>query len=136
MLYPVALSKQEGREKAIHYLERSFELSEKVMLHDCVELLVVDVYLKEGRHDEAFATVKRLTVSMPKHEIIDPDLILSWATELSLATQFERVIDVLTLFLGTINRYCDEEKRAAAYLAFGEGYLFLTEYEKAAFRVI
>ena len=135
MLYPVALSKQEGREKAIHYLERSFELSEKEMLHDYVELLV-DVYLKEGRHDEAFATVKRLTVSMPKHEIIDPDLILSWATELSLATQFERVIDVLTLFLGTINRYCDEEKRAAAYLAFGEGYLFLTEYEKAAFRVI
>ena len=59
--------------KAIHYLERYFALSEKGMLHECVRLLV-PLYIQEGRHDEAFATVKRLTVRIPQHELIDPDL--------------------------------------------------------------
>ena len=36
------------------------------------------------------------------------------------------------MFLGTINRSWDKEKRAAAYLAFGEEYTDLTEYEEAA----
>ena len=59
-------SNKEAREKAIRYLERcwtaihslerSFELSEKEMLHACVKRLVA-LYIQEGRHDEAFATV-------------------------------------------------------------------------------
>ena len=36
------------------------------------------------------------------------------------------------MFLGSINRSWDKDKRAKAYLAFGEGYTFLSEYEKAA----
>ena len=36
------------------------------------------------------------------------------------------------MFLGTINISWDKEKRAAAYLAFGEEYTDLTEYEEAA----
>ena len=36
------------------------------------------------------------------------------------------------MFLGTINRSWDKEKRAAAYLAFEEEYTDLTEYEEAA----
>jgi tetratricopeptide (TPR) repeat protein len=40
--------------------------------------------------------------------------------------------DILTIFLGTINRSWDKEKRAEAYLAFGEGYTGLAdEYEMA-----
>ena len=63
-----------ARKKAIHYLELSFALSEKQgKLHQCVRLLV-PLYIQEGRHDEAFATVKRLTVRIPQHELIDPDL--------------------------------------------------------------
>jgi tetratricopeptide (TPR) repeat protein len=36
------------------------------------------------------------------------------------------------MFLGTINRSWDKEKRSVAYLLFGEGYTTLAEYEKAA----
>jgi tetratricopeptide (TPR) repeat protein len=134
-------SNKEAREKAIRYLERcwtaihslerSFALLEKGIMHDCVKYLA-SLYLKEGRHDEAFATVKRLTDSIPQHEHIDPDLILFLADEFSDAYLNELKIDILTMFLGTINRSWDKEKRAAAYLAFGEGYTCLTEYEKAA----
>ena len=115
-----------AREKAIHYLERSFALSEKVILHECVRLLV-PLYLQEWRRDEAVAAVKRL-----QHEIIDPDVILSIAVEFSKSSLNDEVIDILTMFLGTINRSWDREKRAAAYLVFGKGYTNLTEYEKAA----
>ena len=65
-LQETGFSTKEAREKAMHYLEqcwkafhsleRSFELLEKEMSLDCVKLLV-SIYLKEGRHDEAFATV-------------------------------------------------------------------------------
>ena len=65
-LQETGFSTKEAREEAMHYLEqcwkaihsleRSFELLEKEMLLDCVKLLV-SIYLKEGRHDEAFATV-------------------------------------------------------------------------------
>jgi tetratricopeptide (TPR) repeat protein len=58
-------------------------------------------------------------------------LILSTAKAFSYASLFERVIDVLTMFLGTINRSWDKDKRSVAYLVFREGYTDLTEYEKA-----
>jgi tetratricopeptide (TPR) repeat protein len=103
----------------------------RTMLYDCVNILV-SIYLKEGRHDEAFATVKRLTVSIPQHELIDPDLILSLAKDFYDASLNELVIDILIMFLGTINRSWDKEKRAKAYLAFGDRYTELAEYEKAA----
>jgi tetratricopeptide (TPR) repeat protein len=133
LVVEIGLSSTIAQEKAIHYLERAFALSEKdiKLQHDCVNLLV-SIYLHRGRHDDAFATVKRLTVRIPQHELIDPDLVLHFVHKFSEATQFERVIDVLTIFLGTINRSWDKEKRAAAYLAFGEGYTKLAEYEKAA----
>jgi tetratricopeptide (TPR) repeat protein len=125
------LSSMIVREKAIHYLERSFALlEEKKMLHKCVRLLV-PIYLQEGRDDEAVAAVKRMTASIPKHESIDPDLILSIANEFYLALLNKEVIDILTMFLGTINRSWDKEERASAYLAFGRGYTGLAEYEKA-----
>jgi tetratricopeptide (TPR) repeat protein len=57
-------------------------------------------------------------------------LILSTAKAFSYASLFERVIDVLTMFLGTINRSWDKDKRAKAYLIFGQGYIGLAEYEK------
>jgi tetratricopeptide (TPR) repeat protein len=129
-------SNKEAREKAIHYLEQSFALVEKMIdnLQDLQYVTERLVYfnLKEGRHDEAFATVKRLASSITQHELIGPEFIISFADKFSEATQFERVIDVLTIFLGTINRSWDKEKRAAAYLAFGKGYTELAEYEKAA----
>jgi hypothetical protein len=126
------LSSMVAREKATHYLERSFALSEKVMVHECVRLLV-PLYLQEGRRDEeAVAAVKRLHASIQKHESIDPDVILSIADEFYNALLTNKVIEVLTMFLGTINISWDKEKRAAAYLAFGEGYTGLAEYEKAA----
>jgi len=120
-----------ARKKAIHYLERSFALlEEKKMLHKC-ERLLVPLYIQEGRHDEAFAAVKRMTARIPKHESIDPDLILSITNEFYHARVSKGVIDILTLFLGTINRSWDKEERAKAYLAFGRGYTGLAEYEKA-----
>ena len=79
-----------AREKAIHYMERSFALSVKDVLHECVRQLV-PLYLRVGRHDEAFATVKRLTVRIPQHELIDPDVILSIATDFYHALLNERV---------------------------------------------
>ena len=133
LVVEIGLSSTIAQEKAIHYLERAFALSEKdiKLQHDCVNLLV-SIYLHKGRHDDAFATVKRLASRIPQHELIDPDLVLNFVHKFSAATQFERVIDVLTIFLGTINRSWDKEKRAAAYVAFGKGYTSLTEYEKAA----
>ena len=125
------LSSMKVREKAIHYLERSFVLSEKEILHECMRLLVT-IYIQEGRHDEALATVKRLTIRIPQHELIDPDLILDFVHIFSQASLYDGgVIDILTMFLGTINRFWDKEKRALAYLAFGEGYTCSAEYEKA-----
>ena len=124
------LSSLIAREKAIQYMERSFALSETDMVAQCVRQLV-PLYLREGRHDEAFTAVKRLTVRIPQHELIDPDLIVSIAKEFYRNLLNERVVDVLTMFLGTINRSWDKEKRAKAYLAFGEGYTGLAEYEKA-----
>jgi len=124
------LSSLIAREKAIQYMERSFALSETDMVGECVRQLV-PLYLREGRHDEAFTAVKRLTVRIPQHELIDPDLIVSIAKEFYRNLLNERVVDVLTMFLGTINRSWDKEKRAKAYLAFGEGYTGLAEYEKA-----
>jgi tetratricopeptide (TPR) repeat protein len=122
------------REKAIRYLERSFALSESEnFLNECVRQLV-PLYLHEGRHDEAFVTMKRLTVRIPQHELIDPDLILSVAKEFYQATwcaSDEKMIEILTIFLGTINRSWDKEKRAKAYFLFGKGYTGLAEYEKA-----
>ena len=84
------LSSMVAREKATHYLERSFALSEKVMVHECVRLLV-PLYLQEGRRDEAVAAVKRLHASIQKHESIDPDVILSIATDFYHALLNERV---------------------------------------------
>jgi tetratricopeptide (TPR) repeat protein len=102
------------------------------VIHDCVRLLVY-LYLQEGRHGEAFAALKRLTTaSIPQPEIIDPDLILNVVHEFSYSSLNNRSIDILTMFLGSINRSWDKDKRAKAYLAFGEGYTFLSEYEKAA----
>ena len=124
------LSSLIAHEKAIHYFERAFALSEKDMVDDCAGQLVL-LYLKERRHDEAFATVKRLTVGIPQHELIKPDLILSIEQAFYRALLNERVIDILTMFLGTINRSWDKENRAKAYLAFGRGYTGLAEYEKA-----
>ena len=96
--------------KAIHYLERYFALSEKGMLHECVRLLV-PLYIQEGRHDEAFATVKRLTGRIPQNEHINPDVILSIAKAFyNVFLRNEKVIDILTMFLGTINRSWDKEK--------------------------
>jgi tetratricopeptide (TPR) repeat protein len=121
-----------ARKKAIRYLERSFASAETdVTLHACVKPLVA-LYIQEGRHDEAFVIIKRLTVRIPQHELIEPNLILSMADELFQAFLYDRGIEILTMFLGTINRSWDNEKRAAAYLAFGRGYTFLFEYEKAA----
>jgi tetratricopeptide (TPR) repeat protein len=126
------LSSLMAREKAIHYFERSFALSENdIMSHECVRLLV-PLYLRIGHHgDEAFATVKRLTVRIPQQELINPDLILFIGRELYQARLYDRVIDILTMFLGTINRSWDKENRAKAYFDFGQAYTDLTEYEKA-----
>jgi tetratricopeptide (TPR) repeat protein len=131
-LIATEVSSKISREKTIDYLERCWKAmhSLEIMLHECVRLLV-SLYLKEGRHDEAFVTLKRLTVRIPQHELIDPDLILSVATEFHQATLDEKVIEILTIFLGTINRSWDKEKRFAAYLLFGKGYTDLAEYEKA-----
>jgi tetratricopeptide (TPR) repeat protein len=140
-LQETGFSTKEAREKAMHYLEqcwkafhsleRSFELSEKEMLHACVKRLVA-LYIQEGRHDEASVIIKRLTVRISQHELIEPNLILSMADELFQACLYDRGIEILTMFLGTINRSWDKVTRAAAYLAFGTGYTFLFEYEKAA----
>ena len=131
------LSSMIAREKAIRYLERSFALSEKekhyqgnLHVHECMKLLV-PIYLQEGRHDEAVAAVKRLTASIPQHELIDPDLILNFVPEFSKSSLNKEVIDILSMFLGTINRSWHKGERAKAYLVFGEGYTNLSEYEKA-----
>ena len=105
-LEEIGSSNKVAREKAVRYLEQSFALSEKKddNLQDLqyVAERLVHFNVKEGRHVEAFATVKRLASRIPQYELIDPDLILSLADEFSKATQFERVIDVLTIFLVTI----------------------------------
>ena len=83
-LIATEFSSKTSREKAIHYLERcwkAIQSLDEIMLHECVRLLV-HLYLHEGRHDEAFVTIKQLTVRIPQHELIDPDLILSLAREL------------------------------------------------------
>ena len=135
-IYETGSLNKEARKKAIRYMERSFTVAEK--MDNNVQNLqsgaqrLVQFYLEEGRHVEAFVTVKRLASCIPQHELIDPDFILSLAIQFSQATKFDIVIDVLTMFLGTIIRSWDKEKRAAAYLAFGEGYTFFREYEKAA----
>jgi tetratricopeptide (TPR) repeat protein len=123
-----------SREKAIHYLEGCWKVIhslDEIFVLACARDLVT-LYLQEERHDEAFVTMKRLTVRIPQHELIDPDLILYLASELHQAALNEKVIEILTIFLGTINRSWDKEKRAKAYLAFGKGYSSLAEYEKAA----
>jgi tetratricopeptide (TPR) repeat protein len=133
-LIATEFSSKISREKAINYLLRCWKAIhslDEIMLHECVRLLV-PLYLKEERHDEAFVTVKRLTVRIPQHALIDPDLILSLARELHLASLNEKMIEILTIFLGTINRSWDKEKRFLAYLSFGAGYTNLYEYEKAA----
>jgi tetratricopeptide (TPR) repeat protein len=124
------LSSLIARNKAIQYLERASELSEKERLHECVQLLV-SIYIQEGRHDEAFAIVKRLTVRIPQQEFVNPDLILFIVQEFYEASLYDRVIDILTMFVGTINRSWDKENRSKAYMAFGQTYTDLTEYEKA-----
>ena len=124
------LSSLIARNKAIQYLERASELSEYERVHGCVQLLV-SIYIQEGRHDEAFATVKRLTVRIPQQEYVNPDLILFIVREFSQAALYDRVIDILTMFMGTINRFWDKENRSQAYLAFGQAYTDLIEYEKA-----
>ena len=121
-----------AREKSIRYLERSFALSDKeIILQACVRQLM-PLYLQEGRHDRAFGVFKRLTGRIPQQELIDPGLILSLAQGLHVASLNEKVIEILSMFLGTINRSWDKDMRAAAYLVFGEGYTALNEYEKAA----
>jgi tetratricopeptide (TPR) repeat protein len=128
--FVTGFSSRIARNKAIHYFERAFALSDKeIILHECVRQLL-PLYLNEGRHDEAFVTVKRLAGKIPQHELIDPDLILSLANELYEASLNERAIDILTMFLGTMNRSWDKDKRAKAYLIFGQGYIGLAEYEK------
>jgi tetratricopeptide (TPR) repeat protein len=132
-LIATEVSSKISREKAIDYLERCWKAIHslnKIMLHECVKLLV-HLYLKEERYDEAFVTMKRLTVRIPQHELIDPDFILSVAKDYYKASLSEKVIEILTIFLGTINRSWDKEKRFAAYLLFGKGYTDLAEYEKA-----
>ena len=64
-----------AREKAIHCLERTFALSEKEMVHDCVKVLV-PFCIQEGRNDEVFATVKKIIGSIPQYKLIDLDLII------------------------------------------------------------
>jgi tetratricopeptide (TPR) repeat protein len=76
--------------------------------------------------------VKRIIASIPQHELTDPDLILFLAQVFKRASLYDRVIDILTMFLGNINRSWDKENRAAASLAFGEGYTCMSEYEMAA----
>jgi tetratricopeptide (TPR) repeat protein len=127
-------SRKMAPEKAIRYLERSFGLLEKINdtqegIHSCV-LLLVSVHLQEGRYNEAVGTVKRLTFSMP-HEIIYPDLILRIAHTFFEACQFERVIGILTMVLGAVNRSWGEDHQALAYTHFGEAYTQLVDYEKA-----
>jgi tetratricopeptide (TPR) repeat protein len=132
-LIATEFSSKTSREKAINYLVRCWKANhslDEIILHECVKMLV-RLYLKEERHDEAFVTVKRLTVRIPQHALIDPDLILSLARELFKAFLSEKVIEILTIFLGTINRSWDKEKRFFAYLLFGKGYTSLYEYEKA-----
>lgn len=92
--------------------------------------LLVPVYLREKRNDEAFATIKRLTSSIP-HELVHPILILDLAQEFSKDAQFQEVIDIFTMFLGNINRFWDKDKQVLAYRMYGMGYINLTEYEKA-----
>ena len=126
---------KEAREKAIHYMERAFALTEK-MIDNLNSMqfgakMLSNYYLREGRHDEAFAIVKRLASGIKQHELIDPDLILFIAHEFFQATQFEIMIVILSMFLGAINRSWDKDERAKAYLAFGDGYTNLAEYEKA-----
>jgi tetratricopeptide (TPR) repeat protein len=133
-LIATEFSSKTSREKAINYLERCWKAIhslDEIMLHECVKMLV-RLYLKEERHDEAFVTVKRLTIRIPQHELIDPDLILSLASDLYQASLSEKVIEILTIFLGTMNRSWDKENRFEAYLLFGKGYTALSEYEKAA----
>ena len=127
---------KEAREKAIDYMERSFALTEKMTdnlnsMQNAAKILV-HYNLREGRHDEAFAIVKRLASGIKQHELIDPDLILFIAHEFFQATQFEIMIVILSMFLGAINRSWDKDERAKAYLAFGRGYTGLAEYEKSA----
>ena len=76
--------------------------------------------------------MKRIIASIPQHELTDPDLILFLAQVFKRASLYDRVIDILTMFLGNINRSWDKENRAAASLAFGEGYTCMSEYEMAA----
>jgi len=126
---------KEAREKAIHYMERSFALTEKMTdnlnsMQNAAKILV-HYNLREGRHDEAFAIVKRLASGINQHELIDPDLILFIAKEFSKSSLNKEVIDILSMFLGTINRSWHKGERAKAYLVFGEGYTNLSEYEKA-----
>ena len=126
---------KEARKKAIHYFEEYFALTEKMIdnlngMQYCARILV-HCNLREGRLDKAFAIVKRLASGINRHELIDPVLIPSIAKEFFQANQFERGIEILTMFLGTINRSWDKENRAEAYLAVGKGYTFLAEYKKA-----
>jgi hypothetical protein len=61
-LIATEFSSKISREKAINYLLRCWKAIhslDEIMLHECVRLLV-PLYLKEERHDEAFVTVKRL----------------------------------------------------------------------------
>jgi tetratricopeptide (TPR) repeat protein len=130
-LIATEFSSKKSRMKAIFLLERCFALSEiETFLNACVRELV-PLYLKEGRHDEAFAIMKRITVMIPHHELIDPDLILSLASELYKASLNDKAIEILTIFLGNINRSWDKDQRFLAYLTFGKGYTDLCEYEKA-----
>jgi hypothetical protein len=124
-------SNKVARHKTIRLLERSFTLAAKMddNLKICIMLRSA---VKEGRHVEAFATVKRLASGTPQHELTDPDMILSMANKFSRVTEPRIVVNILTIFLGTINRFWDKDKRAVAYLAFGGEYTFLFEYEKAA----
>ena len=122
---------KEAREKSIHYFERSFALTENMIDNLNGAKILVQYNLREGRHDEAFAIVKRLASGINQHELIDPDFILFIAHEFFQATQFESVIVILSMFLGTINRSWDKDERSNAYLSFGEGYTNLAEYEKA-----
>ena len=103
-LIATEFSSKTSREKAINYLLRCWKAIhslDEIMLLECLKMLV-SLYLKEERYDEAFVTVKRLTGRIPQQELIDPGLILSLAQGLHNASLNEKAIEILIMFLGTI----------------------------------
>jgi tetratricopeptide (TPR) repeat protein len=129
-------------DKVIRYLEKSFELLEKVdgnghtfqnqeIVKGSVKYLV-NIYLRqeEKRFDEAIAIMKRLTACL-RHDLIEPALILGIVMRSEEAGQIEKMISILKPILDTIGRSWDKEEQYLAYRALGLGYLDRHKYEKS-----